>query len=607
MSMEHDLLLAAAAQGHVWESLRDILILLSVAMLLGFLAERLRQSAVVGYLLAGTLVGPGALGWVASQETIFGIAELGVALLLFTIGSEFSPRQLLRLGRVPLLAGPLQVVLTTVLAAAAGWLVGLDVREALVIGAMAALSSTACVLRILRDRAEIDSQYGRASLGILLIQDAAVVPLVLIVTAVTEGGTPLAILGRMGLSLALAVALVAAFFVVFNWLIPRVLIMPTWRRNRDLPVLLTVCLAGGAAWSAQALQLSPALGAFVAGMLVAVSPFATQIQADIQPLRAVLVTLFFAAIGMFGDIPWLFGHLGLVLALVAAIVVGKAVLVAVLTKVAGLPWQFAVSTGFCLAQLGEFSFVLATIARENLAGQPVLSETTFRAVVSATILALLITPYLVAAGPRAGSWLEGRLARRRRSASQTSGREPPAAAVDQVTDEATTRPTRESADESPITEAHQAHGSAIADNILIMGFGPAGQRIAEDLLAEHRERLVVVDLNIHNVEVAQRYGLRAYLGDGTQTEILYHAGILRSRVVVITVPNPSAMRQLIEHVRHVAPGVRIVARSRYHIYRWEFLRAGAHAVIDEEDQVGVRMALEVRHALQRDAGETEVG
>lgn len=574
---EHRFFVWAVVQVGIWESLLDILILLATAMLLGFVAERLKQSAIVGYLVAGTLVGPGALGWVPGQQHIFNIAELGVALLLFTIGLEFSPRQLQRLGRVPLFAGPFQIVVTAMAAAGVGLVAGVSMRESVVIGAMVTLSSTACALRVLRDRAEIDSQYGRVSLGILLVQDAAVVPLVLIVTALAAGGSLFQIVVRMAISLVLAALLLAVFYVVFNWLIPKVLIMPTWRRNRDLPVLLTVCIAGGTAYSAHALQLSPALGAFVAGVLLAVSPFATQIQADIQPLRALLVTLFFAAIGMFGDVAWFVEHVTLVVTVLAAIVAGKLVIVAILTRAAGLPLQFAVAAGFCLAQIGEFAFVLATIARQNITGQPLLSETAFRALVSATILALLITPYLVAAGPRAGSWLERWLRRRRRS---EQGAAEPA------------EPTQSVAD------ADIAHPSSIADGVVIIGFGPAGQRVAEELLAEHRERLTVIDLNIDNVHIAQRYGIETHVGDATQTDVLQHAGLLQARVVVITVPNPSATRSLVHQVRHHAPSATIVARSRYHIYRWELLRAGAHAVVDEEDHVGLRISREVERVLR---------
>lgn len=571
--LQNDQLLLAAAQDNVWRPLLDILLLLSVAMVLGVVAERLKQSAVVGYLIAGTLIGPGALGWVATEEHILHIAELGVALLLFTIGLEFSPRQLFQLGPVPLVVGPLQVVLTTMAGMGGGILAGLPMRESLVIGAMTALSSTACVLRVLRDRAELDSQYGRVALGILLVQDAAVVPLVLIVTALAGGGTFGAIAAKMAISIVLATLLVGVFYFVFNWLIPKVLIMPTWRRNRDLPVLLTVCIAGGAAWSANALELSPALGAFVAGVLLAVSPFATQIQADIQPLRAVLVTLFFAAIGMFGDVVWFVNHLGPVITILVAIVLGKIAIVALLTWSLRMPLQFAVAAGFCLAQIGEFSFVLVTIARESAAAEPLLSEGTFRAMVSATILSLLVTPYLVAVGPRAGSWLESQLRKHGLFGRKTSAAQP----LPDIDDE----------------ESH----SAVSDGILIIGFGPAGQRVAEELLADRRDRLVVVDMNIENVDVAKLYGIDAHVGDATQTDVMLHAGILRAAVVVIAVPNPAAVRRLIHHVRHLAPEVVIIARSRHHIYRWELLRAGAHEVIDEEEQVGLRLAEAVAHAL----------
>jgi K+:H+ antiporter len=564
--------LLAAAEHGIWNSLLEILLLLGAAMVLGVVAERLRQSAVVGYLVAGALVGPGALSWVADEQQIFQIAELGVALLLFTIGLEFSPQRLMQLGRVALLSGPLQIVLTTLAGmAAASWL-GFSPRESFVIGAMIALSSTACVVRVLKDRAELDSQYGRASLGILLVQDVAVVPLVLVVTALSGGGT----LGRMALdisaSILLAVMLVAVFYVFFNRVMPLVLVMQTWRRNRDLPILLTVCMAGGAAWAAHALQLSPALGAFLAGVLLAISPFATQIQADIQPLRAVLVTLFFASIGMFSDLGWIVDHYFLVASVVAVIVVGKVAIIALLTWAAGLPLPPAVTAGFCLAQIGEFSFVLAMIARENLPGRTPLSPIVFQVMVSATIASLLVTPYLVSAGPYVGGWL-GRLWRRRGGA--------------------TPRSSEGDVEKQP---AGAALSSAIAVDgaIMIIGFGPAGQRVAEELMADYRDRLVVLDLNIDNVKFAWRYGLSAVVGDATQTDVLEHAGVERAQVVVITVPTVAATRRLIHNVRHIASGAIVVCRSRYHIHRWELLRAGADAVIDEEDHVGHRMAKEVQ-------------
>ncbi len=559
------------AAGGIWYALLDILILLGAAMVLGAVAERLHQNAIVGYLLAGMFVGPHALGWVTSQEDIFGMAEMGVALLLFAIGLEFSPPRLLSLGRLPLIAGPVQVLLTMVAAAAASLAMGLETAAAMVMGALLALSSTASVLRLLNDRAEIDSPYGRISLGILLVQDVAVVPLMLIVTVLVRGGTASAMVWELSVALGSAGLLVGAFYLVFNYVVPRLLRLRTLGRNRDLPILLAVVMALGSAWMAQQLGLSPALGAFVAGVLLGVSPFAVQIRADIQPVQTVLVTLFFASVGMFADANWLVGHLGLVLLLAAAIAGGKACLTALIVRACGQPLQFAVASGLCLAQVGEFSFVLAIIARGDQGTPGLLSEDTFRAFVSATILTLLLTPYFVAFAPRARVWL--------RHVTRWGRKTPMAAAAGE---------TEVGWENEPREEAGL---------ILIVGFGPAGQRAVEDLLNAHQQRLVVVDLNHENVQLATEYGVAAVIGDATRTEILEHAGLHRAAIVVVAIPSPIAARNLVNVVRQLAPHATLVVRSRYHIHRWEFVHAGADVVIDEEDEVGHRLGLEVAQLL----------
>lgn len=553
----------------VWYSLLDILILLGAAMVLGAVAERLRQNAIVGYLLAGMFVGPHALGWVTSQEDIFGMAEMGVALLLFAIGLEFSPARLLSLGRLPLIAGPLQLLTTMAAGAAVDLALGLPTASAVVMGSLLALSSTACVLRLLNDRAEIDSPYGRTSLGILLVQDVAVVPLMFVVTVLARGGTAAVMAWELTVTLLSSALLVGTFYVVFNYVAPRLLLLRTLGRNRDLPILLAVVMALGSAWVAQRLGLSPALGAFVAGVLLGVSPFAVQVRADIQPVQTVLVTLFFACVGMFADAAWLVDHLGLVLLLAAAIAGGKACLTAIIVRACGQPLQLAVASGLCLAQVGEFSFVLAIIARGDPAMPGVLSENTFRAFVSATILTLLLTPYLVALAPTSGAWLRRAL----------RWLWPTAAAAAEVQAEQAERPTGE------------------RDLILIVGFGPAGQRAVEDLLSVYQERMVVVDLNHENVQLARQYGVAAVIGDATQTEILEHAGLYRAGIVVVAIPSPVAARNLVNVVRQLAPHAMLVVRSRYHIHRWAFVQAGADVVIDEEDEVGHRLGLEVAQLL----------
>ena len=559
----------------VWDALRDVLLLLLVALLFGTLAERLGQSVIVGYLIAGTVVGPNVLGWISKQQEIYYIAELGVALLLFVIGLEFSPQRLLELGKKSLGTGILQILVT----AAATWAIaracGISVQEALVIGMMIAMSSTACVLRLLTDRAELEGTHGRAALGILLVQDVAVVPMMLAVSAMAGKQSLSSVAGKLSLSVLLAVGLVGTFYVLFTFVVPRVFNQRVWQRNRDLPILLAMILALGCAWAAHQLKLSPALGAFAGGVLLAVSPLATQIRADVRPLSTVLVTLFFASIGMFGDPWWLLQNWLLVAGIVLAIVVGKPVVITVLARLFGQPWRYAVATGLCLAQIGEFSFVLATIAQTQVDGVALMSAVTFRALVSATIISLLLTPYLVASAPRVGHWFALFMSR--------------------------FSTTRDSQNVDDVPQDGDSV-STPADAILIIGFGPAGQRVAEGLIDPYQDRIVVVDLNPDNISIAKRYGLKGVLGDATQTEILVHAGIYHASVVIVVLPDHNTTRHLIYQVRDLAPNAHVIVRCRYYVRHWELLNAGAHEVMDEEDQVGQQLAERVRKVLASSPG-----
>ncbi|QDV51685.1 cation:proton antiporter [Gimesia fumaroli] len=562
----HISLILGVTDGRMWHSLADVLILLAAAIVLGTIAEQLKQSAILGYIAAGTLVGPNLLGWVSDRQSIFDLAELGVALLLFAIGLEFSLTRLRRLGRIPLLAGIFQILFTLLAGLAVSILLGFSVSEALAIGATIALSSTACVVRMLNDRAELDAPHGRTALGILLVQDMAVIPLMLIITALVGKGTAADITVQLAVSLTLAVLFVAVFYGLFNYVLPRLLELSSLRRNRDFPILLAMVMAAGSAWAAHRLGLSPALGAFVAGVLLAISPFATQIRSDVQPLKTVLVTLFFAAVGMFGDLNWVVDHLALVLATVAAIVIGKMLITFGVAWFCGQPWQFALGTGLCLAQVGEFSFVLATVARGTTANPGILSESTFRLIVSTTIATLLLTPYLIQLAPAAANLIR-KLGRRNQNKE-------PLQDAPQITELESSRETD-------------------SDLILILGFGPAGQRVAGELLQVGLKKIVVIDLNHENLQIASQYGLRSQLGDATQIEVLEHAGLYRSRLVITTLPSTTVCRQIIYLVRQLAPGTALYVRCRYHLHHWQLLAAGADVVVDEEEYVGECLAKQI--------------
>lgn len=546
-----------------WHVILNILILLGGALVLGLLCERLRQSSILGYLAAGTLLGPNALGFVSRGEQVEYLAELGVALLLFTIGLEFSWPRLKRLGIGALGGGAGQVLVTMGIGLLGALLLGLGFSTAVAIGAIVSLSSTACVLRLLVARAEIESVHGRFALGILLMQDIAVVPLVLIVTVLSGEGS----LSEVGTSvlraILLAGVLVFVLYMLLNKVAPWLLGLQALRQNRDLPILLAFVVGIGSAWGSHELGLSPALGAFVAGMILAESPFATQVRADIASIKTLLVTLFFASIGLLGDPVWFVEHFGEVMALVAAIVVGKSIIIWGVLRAFGIPSVVSLAAGICLAQVGEFSFVLAAAARGSL-----LSEDQFTLLISATIVSLFITPYLVMLAPRASVRINRGLVRLGVIRLRTQ---------DELVDDLDDR-----------------------DRVLIVGFGPAGQRVGL-AMQDGEARVSVLDMNPSIIRSAREMGLGAHLGDASHAEVLEHHGIERTRLAVVTVPDPLAARAIIEQISTLAPGVHIIARGRYHRFAQDLREAGAHEVLDEEELVGLRLAARVRRVLRTES------
>ncbi len=544
-----------------WQPLIDIVILLLAALVLGTVAEWLRQNAIVGYLVAGTLVGPHVLGLVEDSDQMHLIAELGVALLLFTIGLEFSFDRLKKLGRIALAIGSLQIIITAAVFTGIAALFGWDAKGAVVVGLMVAMSSTACVIRLLQDRAVLDTVYGRHALGVLLVQDVAVVPILVLISAMSKGGDVAAALGTLGLAVIAGLVMLGVFYLLSSQLVARALHLHQWARNRELPVLLAIVMALGATIIAHRLHLSPALGAFVAGMLLGGSPFAVQIRSDVGAIKTVLVTLFFASIGMLGNPAWALQNAPLVIGVVGLIVVFKAALLVGILRGLRQPTGIGLATGLCLAQVGEFSFVIAQIA----AGTELIDTTTFELTVTSTILTLFLTPYLVRAAPLAARAIERR---RRRAIAPT-----------------------------PAPDARSDAGPPI----LLVGFGPAGQRVAEALLADHHDQLIVVDSNPRNLKMAESYGLGTQVGDATRHEVIEHAGVEHAVAVVITIPDADAARQVIHLVRQLNPNATVLARARYHVFRWELQFAGAHVVVDEEDQLGMALATRVESVLRGEA------
>ena len=539
----------------LWPTIPDVIILLAAALLLGLLFERFKQSTVVGYLIAGTLLGPGAFNLIENETAIRTLAELGVALLLFTIGLEFSWTRLRSLGAVALVGGTLQLLLTGLLFALAAKFLGASSRTALAFGLVLGPSSTACVLRMLAQRAELESVHGRSTLGILLLQDMALVPAMLAIVVLGGEGPAGQIVWKVLKEIGLGACFVVLFVLLTNVVFPRLFDAVVMARNRELPILLAVTTFLAATWGSRALGLSPVLGAFVAGVLLAESPYATWIRADVSVLRTLFVTLFFASIGMLDDLEWIGEHWHWLLAAVPGILLVKAGIVALVCRLLRVPLRHAIAAGLCLAQTGEFSFVLADSA--DSAG--LFNEDQFRLIVATTVVTLVLTPYLVRVAPRVGAWCGHSW----RPGTVSEGRR--------------------------YQDAEEDRSGSLRDHVIIVGFGPAGRTAANMLRAAGLD-LAVVDMNARTVAKARAEGIHAVVGDATQEVVLEKLHVTAARAVVITIPDHRALLEVIGQVRAAAPDVAICARARYGARVPELEARGIRAV-DEETEAGHRIGL----------------
>ncbi len=541
---------------NLWFFLMELVMLLGGAFLFGALAQRMRQSPILGYLLAGTVIGP----LLFNPSAVNQAAELGVSLLLFSIGLEFSFKQLRQMGRMAFGGGSAQIIITITFVTLI-MIAYVTLPKALTLGAIVALSSTAVVLRLLVDRAEMDSVRGRACLGILLLQDIAIVPLVLMVSLFAPAA-PEAGLGFHMLKIVAAVAGLAAIFYLLLYRVAPVLLSDqALFANRELTVLLAISVGLGAAWAAHAAHISPALGAFVAGMLLGESPFASQVRADIGTLRIIMVTLFFASVGMLVKPLWFLTHLHWIMLAAVFIFIFKTVIIYGVTRLFGLNNRQALATGITLGQIGEFSFVLAAAAREG----GVLEDNAIDLIISVIIVLMLATPYMVGLAVSLANHLVAFFSRR--------------TAAD-----------------------HRQPGDPEPDNrVLIVGLGPAGRQVAQALKKRKLEP-VVIDVNPKSREYAQQEGIKVHLGDACHAEILVHAGLAAVCMAVVTVPDPTNSIRIVQTIRRLRPDLNIAARCRYNRHLADLEKAGADIVVDEETTIGQMLSQKIMQNIQENSG-----
>lgn len=539
--------------GHI-PLLDELAVIAVLGVVVTVVLARLRLPTVAGLLFAGALLGPFGLGMVRSVESIEVLAEIGVVLLLFTIGLEFSLERLKHIFRQVALGGILQVGLTAAVTTGVAVALGEPTSRSVLYGFVFALSSTAIVLRGLTERRELDAPHGRFIVGTLIFQDLCVVPMVLIVPLLA----PTASAGNTGVALALAlgkaVLVVVATVVIARIVVPRVLSWVDASRSREVFLLAVLALCIGTAWLTSLAGLSLALGAFLGGMVVADTEYGHRAMGDMLPLRDAFVSVFFVSLGMLFDVRVVMDNAVVVTLLLAGFLMAKGFLATLAALAMRFPARVAWLAGVGLAQFGEFGFVLARLAESS----GVTDAGTLQPLLTAGILSMFLTPVLVRAAPHV-----------------TAG-------------ERLLAPLERIIGARGIDDADTGGRSDMRDHVLIVGFGVAGKLVAKALGACDI-RYVVLELNAETVRTARAGGIPIYYGDATSAEALGHAHAGSARAIVLLMNDPQAAQRVVDTAKRAAPSVPILMRAHYLAEKAALVKMGATDVVAEEVEGGIEI------------------
>ncbi|HEV2734623.1 MAG TPA: cation:proton antiporter [Longimicrobiaceae bacterium] len=522
----------------------EVAALIVAGAAIAYVSARLGLVPIVGFLLAGVLIGPHALGLVG-QELVDGAAEVGVILLLFTIGIEFSLEKLARIRRLILGGGALQVGLAT--AATAGILaaLGVDWRAGVFTGFLVSLSSTAIVLKLLADRGETTAPHGEVGLALLIFQDVAIIAMVLLVPMLGGAGGGA---GEVALTLGRAAAIIVVVLFAARRLMPWVLEAVAKTCSPEIFLLSVIAVCFGTAYLTSLAGVSLSLGAFLAGLLVSESRFSEHALGEILPLQILFSATFFVSVGMLLDLGFLMGNLPLVAAVVAGVLLVKAVTTAASVAALGYRVPVAAASGLMLAQVGEFSFVLERAGREVGLAPAGLAEGGSQAFIATTVVLMVLTPFLTQAGARLARGLEARHA---------------AAGAPAETDEP------------------PAHIPRLENHVVVAGYGDAARRLSR-VLRDSGVPFLVTTLNPGGANEAEEEGVVVLRGDSSRQRTLLHVGADRAKVLVVADDDPAMAVRIVSVARSLNPTLRVVVRTRY-ISEAEPLRAaGADTVIAEE-------------------------
>lgn len=532
---------------HVPTLLIDLTLLVGMAIPIVALAHRASIPSLVGFLIAGILVGPSGLGLIGNTGEVEFLAELGVALLLFAVGLELSLSHVRQWARSVFIGGSLQVGTTLLCVAGLAMAFGIPTGQAVFYGAIAAMSSTAIVTKLYSDRAELDSAHGRSVISVLLFQDLCVLPLILLLPVLAGLGG--ADMGAVGMEFLRGLVIMTVLVVGGRFIVKRTLDRIVLFRDRDLFTLCVGFFGIGTAVVTASAGFSIAIGAFIAGLIISESEYGLQALSDVLPFRAVFSGIFFISIGMLLDVSVLMTQLDVLLPMIAGLVALKLLLVTVAVLAVGASLTTALISGLSLAHIGEFSILLAAV------GLPLglFREGDYQLFLSAAVLSMMVTPFMI----RAARPIAERIA--------PSGK----------------RLKRKGDPDADASES-------MSDHTVIVGYGVAGRYLARVLDAAGIS-CIVVEHDAELVRRARRDGIPVAFGDGTQPTVLEHVGARRARVIVFAISAPAEESRGVVVARDLNPSAHIVVRTRYTSSIDELLSVGANDVVVEEFEASIEL------------------
>ncbi|MFP4090332.1 MAG: cation:proton antiporter [Cyclobacteriaceae bacterium] len=534
--------------------LTDITIILGASVLVIYLFQKFNLPTILGYLITGILAGPYVLSLVTAVHEVEVLAEIGVILLLFIIGMEFSLKSLAAIKNKVFIGGSVQVGLTILATLGLAYWSGFTPGEAAFLGFLFSLSSTAIVLKLLQERNEVNSPHGKIVLAILIFQDIIVVPMMLVTPIIAgKGGDVSTALIQLLLK---AVGVIVVLIISARYIIPFLMHEVAKTKSRELFIIFVVVVCFAVAWATASIGLSLALGAFLAGLIISESEYSHQATSFIIPLREIFTSFFFVSIGMLLDVFFLMSNLPVILGLLLLVSLVKALIAGSAAIILRYPLRTAILTGLSLFQVGEFAFILSGVGIEN----GLLTNDTYQYFLSVSILSMGITPFVLQASPFF---------------------------IRVLADKVSPEKLKQARQEEPTEED-------LKDHTIIIGFGVNGRNAAQAARFANIP-YAIIEVNANTVKQEKAKGEPIHYGDATHPFILEHLQVYRARVAIIAISDNTATKAVVSSIRSICPTVHIIVRTRFMAEAQEHLRLGASEVIPEEFETSIEIFTRLMH------------